>query len=89
MLAGDTHNGWANNLEDAEGKRVGVEFATASVSSGGLETYLKLKPKQAEEFARDLEVLVDDLVYSNTKDRGDRKLYSEESAVAVDIRGYG
>ena len=70
VLAGDTHNGWASNLKDAEGNQVGVEFATASVSSGGLETYLKLKPKQAEKFARDLEVLVDGLVYSNTKDRG-------------------
>ena len=70
VLAGDTHNGWANNLKDAEGNQIGVEFATASVSSGGLETYLKLKPRQAEEFARDLEVLINDLVYSNTKDRG-------------------
>lgn len=70
VLAGDTHNGWASNLRDAEGNQVGVEFATASVSSGGLETYLKLKPKQAEKFAGDLEVLVDGLVYSNTKDRG-------------------
>lgn len=70
VLAGDTHNGWASNLKDAKGNQVGVEFATASVSSGGLETYLKLKPEQAEEFARDLEILVDDLVYSNTKDRG-------------------
>lgn len=70
VLAGDTHNGWANNLEDFEGRPVGVEFATASVSSGGLETYLKLEPEQAEELARDLEVLVDGLVYSNTKDRG-------------------
>ena len=70
VLAGDTHNGWANNLKDLEGNQIGVEFAAPSVSSGGLETYLKLKPEQAEEFARDLEVLVDDLVYSNTKDRG-------------------
>lgn len=70
VLAGDTHNGWASNLRDAEGNQVGVEFATASVSSGGLETYLKLEPKRAEKFARDLEVLVDGLVYSNTKDRG-------------------
>ena len=70
VLAGDTHNGWASDLKDAKGNQVGVEFATASVSSGGLETYLKLEPEQAEELARDLEVLVDDLVYSNTKDRG-------------------
>lgn len=70
VLAGDTHNGWANNLKDVNGNQVGVEFATPSVSSGGLETYLKLEPKQAGEFARDLEVLVDDLVYSNARDRG-------------------
>lgn len=70
VLSGDTHNGWANNLKDTNGNQIGVEFATPSVSSGGLETYLKLEPEQAEEFARDLEVLVDDLVYSNTKDRG-------------------
>ena len=70
VLAGDTHNGWANNLKDMKGNQVGVEFATPSVSSGGLETYLKLTPQQAEEFARDLEVLVDDLAYSNTQDRG-------------------
>ena len=70
VLSGDTHNGWANNLRDAAGNRVGVEFATASVSSGGLETYLKLTPEQAGELARDLEVLVDDLVYSNAGDRG-------------------
>ena len=70
VLAGDTHNGWASNLRDAEGNQVGVEFATGSVSSGGLETYLKLEPEQAEKFARHLEVLVDGLVYSNAKDRG-------------------
>ena len=70
VLAGDTHNGWASNLKDMEGNQVGVEFATPSVSSGGLETYLKLTSRQAEEFARDLEVLVDGLAYSNTKDRG-------------------
>lgn len=70
VLAGDTHNGWASDLRDAAGNRVGVEFATASVSSGGLETYLKLDPERAGELARDLEVLIDDLVYSNAKDRG-------------------
>ena len=70
VLAGDTHNGWASNLKDAEGNQVGIEFATASVSSGGLETYLKLEEGQAEELARDLEVLIDGLVYSNAKDRG-------------------
>ncbi|MBC7437281.1 MAG: alkaline phosphatase D family protein [Bdellovibrionales bacterium] len=36
-LAGDTHNAWASDLLDASGNRVGVEFATASVTSPGFE----------------------------------------------------
>jgi len=41
-LAGDTHNAWASNLTDANGQRVGVEFATASISSPGFERVLPL-----------------------------------------------
>lgn len=36
VLAGDTHNAWAQNLS-LEKQRVGVEFATHSVSSPGFE----------------------------------------------------
>jgi alkaline phosphatase D len=38
-LAGDTHNAWYNNLTLINGTKVGEEFATASVSSPGWESY--------------------------------------------------
>lgn len=39
VLAGDSHNGWAFEL-DHNGARAGIEFGVHSVSSPGLETYL-------------------------------------------------
>ncbi|MEO0890863.1 MAG: alkaline phosphatase D family protein, partial [Pseudomonadota bacterium] len=36
-LAGDTHNAWTSELKDVSNNPVGVEFATSSVSSPGLE----------------------------------------------------
>jgi alkaline phosphatase D len=38
-LSGDTHNAWHNNLRLLNGTKVGEEFATASVSSPGWESY--------------------------------------------------
>ena len=70
VLSGDTHNGWANDLKDSEGNQVGVEFATPGVSSGGLEYTLGLREAQSRAFAQALPVLVDDLFYANTHDRG-------------------
>ena len=70
VLAGDTHNGWANNLKDADGNRVGVEFATPSVTSGGIEDLLGLQEAFAAQFSQAVEALIDDLVYSNVNDRG-------------------
>ena len=70
VLAGDTHNGWANNLKDAEGNQVGVEFAGPSVTSGGIEDFLGLPDGFRAQFSRAVETLVDDLVYSNASDRG-------------------
>jgi alkaline phosphatase D len=43
VLAGDTHNAWAFELEHG-GAKVGVEFGGHSVSSPGLETYLGAIP---------------------------------------------
>ncbi len=43
VLTGDTHTFWASELTDSkEGKRVGVEFATTSVSSTTLGEILKM-----------------------------------------------
>lgn len=33
VLTGDTHNGWCNDLHDADGERRGTEFGVTSVSS--------------------------------------------------------
>jgi alkaline phosphatase D len=70
VIAGDTHNSWASELKTDNGETVGVEFATSSVSSPGIEYYLKL-PEQAIQDVEGLIVnLVDDLQYANIKDRG-------------------
>ncbi len=43
VLAGDSHNAWASDLNH-DGRPAGVEFAGQSVSSPGFETYLKSAP---------------------------------------------
>ena len=37
-LSGDSHNGWFTNLTTLAGEKVGVEFATASVTAPGFES---------------------------------------------------
>lgn len=70
VLAGDTHNSWANDLIDAQGAAIGVEFATSSVSSPGLEGVLGLDPLTAPPAEQVLELLIDRLRYTNALDRG-------------------
>lgn len=68
VLAGDTHNAWANDLKDIDGNQVGVEFATSSVTSPGFEEYLSNTNPQFLSAA--LPQLVDDLQYADTYQRG-------------------
>ncbi|MGO2134448.1 alkaline phosphatase D family protein [Marinobacter sp.] len=70
VLAGDTHNAWANNLKDIDGDQIGVEFATASVSSPGLEEYLELEEEQIAGAEQGIGLLADDLDYLNMNQRG-------------------
>ncbi|PSF05154.1 alkaline phosphatase [Marinobacter fuscus] len=70
VLAGDTHNAWANNLRDFEGNQIGVEFATASVSSPGLEDYLELPDELIAGAEQGIGLLVDDLDFLNISQRG-------------------
>lgn len=70
VLAGDTHNAWANNLKDIDGDQIGVEFATASVSSPGLEEYLELGEEQIAGAEQGIGLLADDLDYLNMNQRG-------------------
>jgi alkaline phosphatase D len=68
VLSGDTHNAWANNLDDSQGQVVGVEFACSSVSSPGLEEYLPDVPP--EVLGAGAMQLIGTLVYADTHRRG-------------------
>jgi alkaline phosphatase D len=68
VLAGDTHNAWASNLADAQGRAVGVEFATPSVSSPGFEAIFPNESPQV--LAGALQQLIGPLVYTDTSRRG-------------------
>ncbi len=70
VLAGDTHNAWASNLTLMDGTVVGVELATSSVTSPGMENYLGLDDQSALALEQGLQILIDDLQYTNLKDRG-------------------
>lgn len=68
VLAGDTHNAWASDLLDAQGRQVGVEFATSSVTSPGFEDYLP--DEDPAVLAGALTQLVGPLQYCDTARRG-------------------
>ncbi|MBW8192230.1 alkaline phosphatase D family protein [Neiella marina] len=70
VLSGDTHNAWANQLTDASGNVAGVEFATTSVSSPGMEEYLNIADDAAPATEAGLVQLVDGLKYCNINQRG-------------------
>ena len=70
VLAGDTHNAWASSLHNQQGQKAGIELATASVTSPGIEYYLKLDTKKVEQLARLMPVLIDELEYCDLHQRG-------------------
>jgi len=66
-LAGDTHNAWAFELADAKGRGVGIEFATPSVSSPGMERFVPVPPGiVAERFV----ATNPELIYLDAERRG-------------------
>ncbi|WP_207425612.1 alkaline phosphatase [Pedobacter sp. SYSU D00535] len=69
-LAGDTHNAWHSDLKDANGNKVGTEFATASVSSPGFEAIFGANPATIAAFEQANQLLIDDLNYLNASQRG-------------------
>ncbi|MEW6120366.1 MAG: alkaline phosphatase D family protein [Pseudomonadota bacterium] len=68
VLSGDTHNAWASDLHDIAGNAVGVEFATPSVSSPGLEEYFPAEDPVL--VASGLTQIIGPLQYANTHQRG-------------------
>jgi alkaline phosphatase D len=79
VLAGDTHNAWANDLKSIDGTQIGVEFATSSVSSPGLESYLGVAADDIVTTEAGLVGLIENLTYLNMSDRGYLLVTFEES----------
>lgn len=86
-LAGDTHNAWHSNLTlkglanpALAGVKVGEEFATSSVSSPGLESYLPLSTPQVKAI---FEGVVDDLMWIDPSRRG----YLKMTFTATEAKG--
>lgn len=74
-LAGDTHNAWQSELKGLTSTEAsGVEFATASVSSPGLEEYLGADAATIAGFEQVIQLLIDDLQYLNASERGYMKV---------------
>jgi len=68
VLSGDSHNAWAHDLRDSAGRRIGVEFATPSVTSTGLEI---AHPRIGRQFLADSFLrMVPDLKFADTARRG-------------------
>lgn len=70
VLAGDTHNAWHSELYSQDGYLAAVELATSSVSSPGMEEYLKLPAAQVPQFEAIFATLIDELQYCNLNQRG-------------------
>jgi alkaline phosphatase D len=86
VLAGDTHNAWAFEL-DHGGSRVGVEFGGPSVSSPGLEAYLGSIP--ADRLARGLEEENRQLKWVDTAQRGYMAVELTPAAASSEYRFLG
>ena len=67
VLAGDSHNGWAFNL-DVGGEPVGVEFAGQSVTSPGFESFFR--GANAGDISKALLETNGQLHWANTENRG-------------------
>jgi alkaline phosphatase D len=84
VLAGDTHNAWYSELRDRDGQPVGVELATSSVSSPGMESYLGLvEPEQSTALEGALTTLIDELQYCELRRRGFMEVEFTREAVTA------
>ena len=70
VLAGDTHNAWHNILWDANGNKVGEEFACPSVTSPGFEGIFGNDPATIQGIEQAFTLLIDGLQYFDASQRG-------------------
>ncbi len=66
MLSGDSHNAWAYALAE-DGRPAGIEFASQSVTSPGIEGQLGVAPK---DVARAFITTNAELAWADTSQRG-------------------
>lgn len=85
-VAGDTHNAWQSQLTDFQGNKVGTEFATASVSSPGFEGIFGSDEAIIAGFEQANTLLVDDLLYTDAKNRGFVLITFDQSKAEADYR---
>lgn len=83
LLAGDTHNAWAFDLADERGNPVAVEFATAGVSSPGMEEYLPVEPNVV---ATAIQAKSPELKFLDSSHRGWLELQIEKQAITATFR---
>ena len=84
VLAGDTHNSWANELKDSNGNAVAVEFAGPSITSPGIEEDVGLPDMTSSmQFEGAITLLIDDLKYTNLNQRGYMLVNFTESEVVT------
>ncbi|MEP0201985.1 MAG: alkaline phosphatase D family protein [Halioglobus sp.] len=67
VLAGDTHNAWAFNLSDSDGRAVGVEIGAPGISSPGLESIIPAEPDVLKQALMDCS---SEIVQADTVHRG-------------------
>lgn len=71
VLSGDSHQFWANDLrETPQGDRIGIEFATSSVSSKGGYDYLAADPRVYDIAEEVLLRDVSEIHWCDTRHRG-------------------
>lgn len=70
VFAGDTHNAWHNVLKDANGTKIGEEFACPSVTSPGFEGIFGDDPTTIAGIEQAFMLLIDGLQYFDAKQRG-------------------
>lgn len=84
VLSGDSHNAWANELKNSQGEIAAVEFATPSISSPGLETYLNIDTHRMPKVEQAIKQLIPDLHYTNMENRGYMLVEFTHKQVKVD-----
>lgn len=82
-IAGASHNAWHNELTDEDQKKIGTEFATASITSAGLEALFDDNPVINSGMEQANMLLMDDVRYSKVSKRGFIKItFTKTTATA-------